>query len=350
MLNSPLISICIPSYNRLSELQRCLESVDALDASSVEIVISEDCSPNKKLIGQMVDDFIKNSQYEVIYNSNVNNLGFDRNLAKLISLAKGEYILLITDDDMFVTNSIDKVITYLKKDGLSVAFTPYIDEKTKTVERKFTGSFTIAHGIKSVEKYLFNSILLSGLIFKKNKLISYDSERFRDLIYSQVYLFSTLLLNNNGCYIDVPLVHCVGDGENSFGLNESSENNEKLADRNSPLSNLEYHKSLIRTIQLFDKDNNTCLMNSFTKEYSIRSYTGLYIARRKSAQELKEYWMIMNSLNINIHLVAHVYFWVLLVFGYRASNILFYIPKTILSGFRKIPGHFFGFLRGDPKN
>ncbi len=341
MSNKPLVSICVLSYNRVSELQRCLKSIDACDINTIEIVISEDCSPKKKAINNMVVEFTSDTKYEVNYNSNVKNVGFDRNIGRLISLAKGEFIILITDDDMFVKGSIDKVLLELKKEDLSVGFTPYIDIKTNKVERQYPGSFILPQGMESVERNLFNAILVSGLIFKREKVVTYDFERFKDLIYSQVYLFSQVLLNNTGFYIDVPLVLCVGDGENAFGLNESSENNEKLADRQSPLSNLEYHKSLIRTIQLFDKDNNTRLMDSFSKEYSIRSYTGLCIARRKGTKELKEYWAIMKSLNIEVYLVAHIYYWSLLIFGYKLSDLLFYIPKVTLLSFRQISGGFY---------
>ncbi len=347
MSPKPSLSICIPSYNRVSELFRCLKSIDATNKESIEIVICEDCSPRREEITEIVEEFKSNTEYAVVYESNATNLGFDRNLNKLINVAKGEYLLFITDDDMFTGKAIDEVIDHLKRNDCAVAFTPYVDKKTGVIERKFYGSLALEKGINGVKRYLFNSILLSGLIFKKDKMPDYSADKFKDLIYSQVYLFSTLLLNYDGCYIDVPLVYCVGDGENAFGLNESSESNELLADRQSPLSNLEYHKSLIKLIRMFDVDNDVCLLEGFSKEYSIRSFTGMYIARKKGINELKAYWATMRLLNIKICAIAHVYYWFLFLFGYKACSLIFYIPKAVLLSARKIYSYLSGgLLRG----
>lgn len=263
-------------------------------------------------------------------------MGFDRNFAKLLGIARGKFILFSTDDDMFIKGSLDKVIDHLNVSDAAISFTPYMDKKTGIVERKFPKSFILNKGIKSVKNYLYCSILLSGLIFQNDKIVNYSSERFKDLIYSQVYLFATLLLKNDGLYIDIPLVHCVGDGENAFGLNESSEKNVLLSDRKSSLSNLEYHKALIEVIKIFDSENATDLLNSFSKEYSLRSFTGMYIARKNSRDELKAYWIMMKSLNIKTYATSHIYYWLLSILGCKVCDLIFYVPKAGLLKARQL--------------
>jgi glycosyltransferase involved in cell wall biosynthesis len=330
VIHNPLLSICITSYNRVDELYRCLKSVDTVHIESIEIIVSEDHSPKRDAITQIVNKFILSTKYSVIYNSNVKNLGFDLNLGRLIDLSNGKFMLFVTDDDAFIGGGIDKIIDLLHHIDFGVAFTPYIDQKTGTVERKFNKSFVINSGFDSVKKHMFNSILLSGLILKKSKIINYHPKQFKDLIYSQVYLFCDLLLKSDGYYMNIPLVHCIGDGENGFGLNESGGHNKLLADRESPLSNLEYHKSLIKVIKIFDLENKTNLINVFSKEYSIRSYTGMSIARKSSISVLKKYWKAMEKLNIQIHPIAHIYYFMLLILGSRISSFILYIPKSLL--------------------
>ena len=90
-LHNPFLSICITSYNRVNELKRCLESIDTLNhIGAVEIVISEDCSPRKNEIKDIVNQYREKSSYKVLFNSNTINLGYACNLGKLISLASGK--------------------------------------------------------------------------------------------------------------------------------------------------------------------------------------------------------------------------------------------------------------------
>ncbi len=336
MKEVPLFSICITSYNRINELYRCLSSIDAIHPEEIEIVISEDCSPKKDEIRQIVRKFISETSYKVRYNSNIENIGYDQNLGELINLASGNYILFISDDDMFLKGGLDKLINFTNKNDFSVAFTPYFHQKTGVMGREYSKTFLIDRGFSSVKKHLFDSILFSGLVFKRDRIIDYQPKRFKNLIYSQVYLFCTMLLTEGGFYINLPLIHCIEDGENAFGLNKSSESNKVMANRSSPLSNLEYHKSLIKIIKIFDEENKINLINSFSKEYSLRSYTGMSIARRISQCELRRYWDGMNSLGIKIHILPSIYFYALLFFGSRVSGMLFFLPKRILLKIRKL--------------
>ena len=331
----PFLSICITSYNRVNELYRCLKSVDTVNRDLIEIIVSEDCSPKKDEIAQIVSRFVSETEYSVIYNTNVDNLGYDRNLGKLIELAMGEYILFLSDDDALCVGALDKIIDVLKEMDCAVAFSPFIINNTGSFERKFEKTMLIPQGIENVKKYLYCSILFSGLIFKKNRIIGYSVDKFKNLIYFQVYLFASVLYRDSGCYIDVPLVQCINDGENAFGLSDSSEKNSLLVDRKSIYSNLEYHKGLIKVIEIFDNENGTDLINSFSTEYSLRAYAGMSKARKAGNLEFINYWDKMKSLNIKLSLIPKIYYWALKILGYKVSDFIFQIPRKILLGFRK---------------
>jgi len=330
MARKHFLSICITSYNRVNELYRCLKSIDTIYKELIEIVVSEDCSPKKREIRQIVDRFVSETDYCIFYNSNVDNVGYDRNLGKLIELAKGEYILFISDDDAFYPKALDKIIDTLLKINCAVSFSPFIIKNTGAINRKYEKTMLIPQGIENVKKYLYCSILFSGLIFKKKQIIDYSADKFKNLIYFQVYLFASTLYRNSGCYIDVPLVECINDGENAFGLSESSEKSTLLADRKSVYSNLEYHKGLIRVIDIFDNENKTDLKNSFSREYSLRSYAGMSKACKEGKRELINYWKKMNTLNIKLSLITKIYYWVLRILGYKISDFIFMIPRKIL--------------------
>jgi len=218
LFHKPFLSICITSYNRVNELYRCLKSIDTAHKDLIEIIVSEDCSPKKVEITKIVARFVSETDYYVLYNTNIYNIGYDRNLGKLIELAMGDYLLFMSDDDVFCPKALDKIIETLRGIDCGVAFSPFIINNTDAIERKLKTTMPIPRGIKNVKKYLYYSILFSGLIFRRNRIIDYKSDKFKNLIYFQVYLFASVLYRNSGYYIDVPLVCCINDGENAFGL------------------------------------------------------------------------------------------------------------------------------------
>ena len=133
----------------------------------------------------------------------------------------------------------------------------------------------------------------------------------------------------------MPLVQCINDGENAFGLSDSSEKNPLLADSKSIHSRLEYHKHLIKVIEIFDDENGTNLMNSFAREYSLRAYDWLSKACKAGKYDFINYWIKMKSLNIKLSFIAKIYYWALKILGYKVCDFIFHIPRKILLDFRK---------------
>lgn len=93
----PLVSLCIPTYNRLDPLKRCLESIVGnigYDSQLVEIVVSDNMSSDGT--EEMMNSFVRDYP-EVIYNRNRENIGGERNFLKVLSLAHGHFVKLHND-------------------------------------------------------------------------------------------------------------------------------------------------------------------------------------------------------------------------------------------------------------
>lgn len=328
-----LLSIGVTSYNRISELKRCLESIDSIYIEKIEIIISEDKSPKKDQITNIVEEFIKTSKYKVVYNSNEKNLGYDRNLKKLISLATGKYILYISDDDMFLPKQLDKILKFLEKEPKGVIYSPFYQKDIKEFRRYYKSNRVIQKGEKYVGEHIYDSILFSGLIFQRDIIKDIDAERFLNKIYFQVYLYLYCGHFYGGYYINEPLIICVSDGENGFGLSESS-NNSLLAKKGTPLANLEYIDCLIEVIKMFDKDYNTNYFKFFEREYNLRSAIFLKKAREIGKEELRLYWQRTKKMNLKINWISRIYYYMFLLLGANISEQILRIPKRILIYFR----------------
>lgn len=335
-MNKKILSICITSYNRPHQLERCLRSIETSEPSSIELLVSEDCSPSKDKIIEIVLSFAVTSTFAVRLNTNPTNLGYDRNFHAAISLAEGEYILFITDDDAILPGAVDALLKQLQTNHVDAAFTPYFDRTEGVNKRKFNGTYKIAPGIQSVAKHLYDSILLSGLVFRRSAVPEYDPQKFVGLIYSQVFVFISILYERGGHYLDVPLVDYIGDGENGFGKNEGERKNELLANRKHYLSNLEYNKRLLIIVNYFDSRYMERLFDFFSKEYSLRSVTGMSYAVSFGRSALSDYWIALRQTGLRLSVLPYIYYALLMVLGTRYTPKVIGMPRKFFMFFRQI--------------
>ena len=97
MGEDPLISVCIPAYNRLAYLKRLLDSIHIQSYRHFEVLISDD-SPGNEISG-LVQQHPLGSL--IRYFKNSRSLGTPENWNESIRQAKGEWIKLMHDDDWF---------------------------------------------------------------------------------------------------------------------------------------------------------------------------------------------------------------------------------------------------------
>lgn len=333
-MNECLLSIGITSYNRTDELKRCLESIDAKCIDKIQILVSEDKSPRRKEIQNIVEQYAENSPYEVVFHTNPENLGYDRNLKNIIDLAKGEYVLYISDDDMVLPGQLDEIIMILdEKKPKGVIYSPFIISRSKEYRRKYNYTGPIEPASSFVHTHIYDSILFSGLIFERSAVLPIDAEKFLNKIYFQVYMFIYCGHFFGGYYSDKPLIDCVDDGETGFGSSASSDNPDLKA-KETPLANPGYDKGLIYCVKAFDEDYGTDYFKSFEKEYNIRSCTFLGKARDIDRNTLKEYWKKLKQLDIRLNWITYTYYGMYLILGSGITRKLLSVPRKVLLALR----------------
>lgn len=110
----PLLSICIPTFNRADLLEICLSTVlPQLTAfpNEVECVISDNASSDRT--GEVIARF--SAQYSVKTFRNDVNTGIIANITKCASeLACGEFVLLIGDDDVLCVGAVARMLDTLR--------------------------------------------------------------------------------------------------------------------------------------------------------------------------------------------------------------------------------------------
>ena len=122
-----ILTIAIPTWNRANYLERCLyrllEEVSKINSDSIEILICDNASSDG------TSDVIRRIQkaglrLRVIRNSE--NIGSDLNIAQCFNNARGEYVLILGDDDLLCSGTLEWLVDRAeeKKFGV-ICFRPF---------------------------------------------------------------------------------------------------------------------------------------------------------------------------------------------------------------------------------
>jgi glycosyltransferase involved in cell wall biosynthesis len=110
-----LVSICVPTYNRVSYIEELLNSILLQTYQNYEIIITDnsDNFETKELIESMFSDS------RIQYHKNEKNLGMDGNSLKALSFASGEFFTFTPDDDIWIDpKKLEKQVSFLKNNGI----------------------------------------------------------------------------------------------------------------------------------------------------------------------------------------------------------------------------------------
>lgn len=100
------ISIVMCTYNGAAYLDEQLESIRLQTVQPRELVICDDGSLDRT--PEIVKDFAKHVTFPVRYVVNAHRLGVTRNFAKAMREAKGQYIALCDQDDVWYADKLEK--------------------------------------------------------------------------------------------------------------------------------------------------------------------------------------------------------------------------------------------------
>ena len=211
----PLLSICIPTYNRCDSLVNTIESIVNsnvfIHTNDIEIVISNNCSTDYTdvICKKYLDKFPNKIKY-----IKQNKLIFaDENIFKTIEYANGLYCKLNNDTCIYKYGAIDKIVEYLKVNNEACLFLFSRNVQTPT----FKKVFTFDDFIKTVS---YNSTWIGSFCIKKEifynlpnpleciklKLTQVDiygkllKENFSILIWKEDFFDIAKIINKGGDY------------------------------------------------------------------------------------------------------------------------------------------------------
>lgn len=208
------VSICIPTYNQVEYLKKCIQSILTQDYLDYEIVISDDSTNDS--VKSYIDSL--NLNQKISYYRNSPSLGTPENWNHAISKAKGKYIKVLHHDDFFTEkDSLAQFVLMLENNpkadfGFSATLVWNINTNKKSIHSCSQNQLA---KLKNEYHYLFFKNLIgapSATIYRKEMAVKFDN-RFTWLVDIDFYI-SALLKNNIVQYVDKPLI-CTSHGMES---------------------------------------------------------------------------------------------------------------------------------------
>lgn len=118
------LSVVILTYNQANMVTQCLNSLLSSKTDDVELVISDDHSPDNtvSVIKNWLD--LHNNKFgAVVILDNKCNVGTVKNYIKAVEATHSPYIKVIAGDDWFMPGAIDIMRSFCEKNDFDIAFT-----------------------------------------------------------------------------------------------------------------------------------------------------------------------------------------------------------------------------------
>ena len=174
IINEPLVSVLIPSYNHENYVQNSIKSIIEQSYKNIELIIIDDGSTDNtwSKILEMKEECEKRFANCVFQTKE--NEGTCKTFNKLLDLAKGEFIYIIASDDISKPNAIESEIEFLtshKDYSLCVGDNELIDENGKICfwDEKRNTLYDETAPFKTFAQYLGN---------KERKDVKFNSKEF----------------------------------------------------------------------------------------------------------------------------------------------------------------------------
>ena len=134
-VDNPKISVVISVYNGEGYIRRTLFSIQNQDFKDIEIIMIDDCSKDKSV--NLINKLMKRDKRIKLF-QNKHNRGSLYTKANGILKAKGKYVMLIDEDDMYVQeNAFSTLYKVAEKNNLDMLSFGLLIKFVESKEEKF---------------------------------------------------------------------------------------------------------------------------------------------------------------------------------------------------------------------
>lgn len=324
------ISICILSYNRPKNLINLLNSIDYFE--DLEVIVSDDCSPKIKQIEKELSKFKK---FKIRLLKNKINVGYDKNLNKLIKNSNGEWIIFMGDDDEFVKDSLKKIVSFLKKnkDLAYILKCHYLVHENghKEIFRYFPETKYFEPSSDTLISLFRRSVYIAGFMINRKKIIPYITDKFDGSMLNQIYYLSEVVLKYRSAYLDVPFTQQTALKQHDKDDVMFDREKKRFVERTATLDiSINFLKSFYQISSHIDQKYNLNISNKIRIDMSKYIYPTMSIYRSKGIIFFLKYVFELKKIKLNKSILFYIYVFGLIMFGKNICDSLIKNLKRII--------------------
>jgi glycosyltransferase involved in cell wall biosynthesis len=169
MLEKPLISIALCTYNGEKFLRRQLDTLVNQDYIYKEIVVVEDASTDGTLT--ILNEYAEKYSFISIH-VNEQNLGFRKSFEKAIQFSRGNLIALSDQDDLWMKEKLSIMEAQIGENQLIYHDSAFIKENGQSLNKNMSDVVNMYAGDSFKPFLFFNSVSGHACMFKRS-LIPY---------------------------------------------------------------------------------------------------------------------------------------------------------------------------------
>ncbi|PCJ29321.1 MAG: hypothetical protein COA99_19550 [Moraxellaceae bacterium] len=268
--NQILLSIVIPTYERphvLNSTLECLLNQIEYINNEIEIIVVDNGSKTYNIL-----EIFSSKKFERFnFFRNEENLGIDGNVKKCIEYSNGNFVWLLSDDDLLYPNSVKKIMNSLKQNldrGLFVLNYDVYDEKCENIIYRNIVNKDLNDDSTVISQLTFISINIinKSLLDEKVDLNSFD--KYLGTLYYHMSISIYLAAASGYIFINTPFVKFRSSCSNLGGTLESA----------------------LRPYLVFKEINNSKL--SYRNDTFVKNNVLLYVKSKKLNNSLSKYDVI----------------------------------------------------------
>jgi glycosyltransferase involved in cell wall biosynthesis len=204
---NPFLSICIPTYNRYELLVRLCKELIQLPSSFYEIVICDDNSKDFR-IANFLNEYEKLDSRISVYFNKI-NLGISGNYRRILSLAKGKYVMLLSNEDQLLEGFDEFWVNFQNSNCDYDLILSKVEYNGQTKNLYLDGPICSTNDFKQITELHAQNIFgahISGNIFKK-ELIDFDLHKKITNQYFPIIPLNIMCAAKENIYLtDEPLI------------------------------------------------------------------------------------------------------------------------------------------------
>lgn len=113
MVDLPLVSVWMLTYNHQKFIKDCIESVISQNYNKIEIIIGDDASTDKTQ--EILKEYQKKYPDIIKLILHPTNLGITKNSNSVLKECKGKYLFFLAGDDLMLPGKIQKQVEFMEK-------------------------------------------------------------------------------------------------------------------------------------------------------------------------------------------------------------------------------------------